>query len=284
MANYNNLKHNINKEFEEILYNMDSKEFKEYFRQLIKKYYAVLFTFQNNYSKYYEESNKQYDLTIKVVKDLLKFKYNNLDNFEYSERLKQAEEIAFNQMNTIHFLEEHYSDIIYYNAVQELEFINSTLTSLIELYETNPSEELLIVIETTLNKTVDIIKEIEKLPVHDNITDFEEEVTFKKEHNKKASEDISFKIYTVPILSSFLPKSLDNFFNILEKLKTILPEGTVESYEVKLGSSEKVNFYHMLKTSGLTEEEAIKITAFSDNAIKEYNTGSFLYEIINSWS
>ena len=284
MANYNNLKHNINKEFEEILYNMDSKEFKEYFRQLIKKYYAVLFTFQNNYSKYYEESNKQYDLTIKVVKDLLKFKYNNLNNFENAERLKQAEEIAFNQMNTIHFLEESYSDIIYTNAVQELIFINSTLTSLTDLYGTNPSEELLTVIETTLNGTVNIIKDIKKLPVHDNIKDFEEEVVFKKEHRKEASEDLSFKIYTVPIFSSFLAKCLGTFFNILEDLKKILPEGTVESYEVKLGSSEMLDFYNNLKACGFEEEKAIEIIAVSDNAIKETNTGSFLYEIINSWS
>jgi hypothetical protein len=35
---------------------------------------------------------------------------------------------------------------------------------------------------------------------------------------------------------------------------------------------------------GVKEEEAIKLTAFSGNAIKENNSGSFLYEIINSWS
>ena len=57
---------------------MNKEEFSEYFKTLIEKYYEVLFTFQNDYSKYYEESIKQYDLTIRMVKDLLKQKYNTI--------------------------------------------------------------------------------------------------------------------------------------------------------------------------------------------------------------
>ena len=59
------IENDLNKNLKDILLKMDKEEFQEYFKQLIKNYYAVLFTYQNNHSKYYEESIKQYDLTIR---------------------------------------------------------------------------------------------------------------------------------------------------------------------------------------------------------------------------
>ena len=172
-------------EFKEGLFEMNDNEFTEYFKQLIKNYYDVLFTFEDDYSKYYEDSNKQYNNTIKLVKDLIKSKFNNLDNYENQERLKQAESIAFNQMNTIHLLESAYSDLIYYHVTLELNYINKTLSSLIELYHTNPSEKLLIIIEDELTLSLDIIKQAKKLPVYDGLaSDYVKKYIVKKEHFK----------------------------------------------------------------------------------------------------
>ena len=286
-TNYKYIQNKAEKEFKELLLDMDKEEFKEYFKQLIKKYYNVLFTFQNDYSKYYEESIKQYDLTINTVKKLLKHEFNNLDNFENLERLKQAEEIAFNQMNTIHFLEDNYSDIVYYNTGQQLVYINSTLSSLIGLYETNPSEELLTVIEDNFTATLEFIKQAKKLPVNEgSLTDYTEKHIVKKEHfkeGKRPSEDTETIIFSVPVFSLYLAEYLDKFFNIMEDLKTILPEEVIEAYVLDLNSSEKVQYYYNLKASGIKEEEALEITAYLDYVKKENNQG-FLYEIINSWS
>ena len=286
-TNYKYIQNKAEKELKQLLLDMDKEEFKEYFKQLIKKYYNVLFTFQNDYSKYYEESIKQYDLTINTVKKLLKHEFNNLDNFENLERLKQAEEIAFNQMNTIHFLEDNYSDIVYYNTGQQLVYINSTLSSLIGLYETNPSEELLTVIEDNFTATLEFIKQAKKLPVNEgSLTDYTEKHIVKKEHfkeGKRPSEDTETIIFSVPVFSLYLAEYLDKFFNIMEDLKTILPEEVIEAYVHDLNSSEKVQYYYNLKASGIKEEEALEITAYLDYVKKENNQG-FLYEIINSWS
>ena len=286
-TNYKYIQNKAEKEFKELLLDMDKEEFKEYFKQLIKKYYAVLFTFQNDYSKYYEESIKQYDLTINTVKKLLKHEFNNLDNFENLERLKQAEEIAFNQMNTIHFLEDNYSDIVYYNTGQQLVYINSTLSSLIGLYETNPSEALLTVIEDNFTATLEFIKQAKKLPVNEgSLTDYTEKHIVKKEHfkeGKRPSEDTETIIFSVPVFSLYLAEYLDKFFNIMEDLKAILPEDVIEAYVLDLNSSEKVQYYYNLMASGVEKEEALKLTAYLDYVKKENNQG-FLYEIINSWS
>lgn len=286
-TNYKYIQNKAEKELKQLLLDMDKEEFKEYFKQLIKKYYNVLFTFQNDYSKYYEESIKQYDLTINTVKKLLKHEFNNLDNFENLERLKQAEEIAFNQMNTIHFLEDNYSDIVYYNTGQQLVYINSTLSSLIGLYETNPSEELLTVIEDNFTATLEFIKQAKKLPVNEgSLTDYTEKHIVKKEHfkeGKRPSEDTETIIFSVPVFSLYLAEYLDKFFNIMEDLKAILPEEVIEAYVLDLNSSEKVQYYYNLKASGIKEEEALEITAYLDYVKKENNQG-FLYEIINSWS
>ena len=287
-TNYKSIQNQAEKELKELLLDMDKSEFREYFKQLIKKYYTVLFTFQNDYSKYYEESVKQYNLTIRTVRKLLKNNYNNLDNFENLERIKQAEEIAFNQMNTIHFLEDNYSDLVYYMTVQELVYINSTLSSLIGLYETNPSEALLTVIEDNFTATLDFIKQAKKLPVNEgSLTDYTEKHIVKKEHfkeGKRPSEDTETIIFSVPVFSLYLAEYLDKFFNIMEDLKAILPEEVIEAYVHDLNSSEKVQYYYNLKASGIKEEEALKITAYIDSVKKEKNNQGFLYEIINSWS
>ena len=285
--NSKTLERELEKGFKEILLNMNEEEFSEYFKQLIKKYYEVLFTFENDYSKYYEDSIKQYETTIQLVKDLTGFKYNNLVNYETSERLKQAEEIAFNQMNTIHFLEDNYSDLIYYNAVQEIDYINRTLSSLIGLYEKEPSEALLEIIEDSFTATLDVIKQAKKLPVNKgSIKDYKETFTVKKEHFKKdgrPSEDIEETVFTVPTFSLFLEEYLEKFFSIMEDLKKILPEDVINSYNFKLEYPEKLEYFNNLMASGVEREEALELTAALDY-IKKKNVNGFLYEILNSWS
>ena len=289
-SNTKRLERELEEGLKELLLNMNKEEFTEYFKQLIKKYYEVLFTFENDYSKYYEDSNKKYETTIHVVKDLTGFKYNNLDNFENQERLKQAEEIAFNQMNTIHFLETKYSDLIYFHATEELYYINSTLISLIELYEEKPSESLLDVIEDRFTSSLTIIKEAKKLPVNEGLaTDYEETFTVKKEHFKEGrrpSEDIEETVFTVPLLSLYLPHLLEKFFQILEDLKKILPEDVVNKFMLKINSSEKIDFLNYLletKAEEESEEEIYKTVAYLDY-IKTKNNKGYLYEHIEEWS
>ncbi len=289
-SNTKRLERELDEGLKELLLNMNKEEFTEYFKQLIKKYYEVLFTFENNYSKYYEDSNKKYETTIQVVKDLTGFKYNNLDNFENQERLKQVEEIAFNQMNTIHFLETNYSDLIYFHATTELYYINSTLISLIELYEEKPSESLLDVIEDRFTSSLTIIKEAKKLPVNEGLaTDYEETFTVKKEHFKEGrrpSEDIEETVFTVPLLSLYLPHLLEKFFQILEDLKKILPEDVVNKFMLKINSSEKIDFLNYLletKAEEESEEDIYKTVAYLDY-IKTKNNKGYLYEHIREWS
>lgn len=289
-SNTKRLERELEEGLKELLLNMNKEEFTEYFKQLIKKYYEVLFTFENDYSKYYEDSNKKYETTIQVVKDLTGFKYNNLDNFENQERLKQAEEIAFNQMNTIHFLETNYSDLIYFHATEELYYINSTLISLIELYEEKPSESLLDVIEDRFTSSLTIIKEAKKLPVNEGLaTDYEETFTVKKEHFKEGrrpSEDIEETVFTVPLLSLYLPHLLEKFFQILEDLKKILPEDVVNKFRLKINSSEKIDFLNYLletKAEEESEEDIYKTVAYLDY-IKTKNNKGYLYEHIEEWS
>lgn len=286
--NTKQLEKDLEEGFKEVLLKMESEEFTEYFKHLIKKYYDVLFTFENDYSKYYEDSNNQYETTIQLVKDLTGFKYKNLDNFENFERLKQAEEIAFNQMNTIHFLEENYSNLIYSYTTKELIYINGTLSSLIELYETNPSEELLAVIEDRFNSTLDIIKEAKKLPVHEgNISDYTETYTVKKEHfkaNERPEEDVEGIAFSVPIFSLFLSKLLKRFFSLVEDLKKILPSDVIENYFYNLEYPEKLEYLNSLIDSGVEEEEAIEVVAFLGYAKKKNNSHKYLYELLEEWS
>ena len=190
-------------------------------------------------------------------------------------------------MNTIHFLEESYSDLIYYNAVMEVNYINETLTSLIELYRKEPSEDLLDVIESRLYSTINIIKQAKKLPVNEGLaTDYEKTFTVKKEYfkaNKRPEEDIEETVFTIPLLSLYLPQLLEKFFQVLEDLKTILPEDVITSYLIDLNTSEIVEHYNNLVASGVEEEEAKELTAYM-MYIKKKNFQGFLYEILDSWS
>ena len=145
-VNINKLEKDIAKNEEKILQklkeeleSMNTKEFEQYFNQLIDKYYNILFTYDYNYSRYRDNSKKEYDI-IKNVKSLLSSKYNNLNNYEAHIRYDKAEDIAYNQMNQIHFMEENYSNAIYYNAIQELNFITTTLSSLVASYKKNKSK------------------------------------------------------------------------------------------------------------------------------------------------
>lgn len=299
MANKNAklLERELNENFRELLLNMDKKEFEEYFKHLIKKYYEILFTFENNYSKYYEDSNKQYDKTIKLVKDLTGFQYNNLDNFENLERLKQAEEIAYNYMNELHFMEKSYSNIIYHNALQEVIFFNSTFKNLLKLYKNNPSEDILSVIRNTLAGTEILFKDVEKLPLTEatSLEEIEETVEFKKEHLKKLSEKekaevpetFTFNVFKVPIFSLELKVQLEKFYSILEYLEKILPED-VKKFKLKINSSEKIDFLNLLletKSEEESEEDIYKTVAYLDYIKEENKAGkNYLYTIIDSWS
>lgn len=297
MVNTNKLKKEIARkeeellqEFKEELLSMNKEEFEEYFKGLIEKYYKVLFTFQDNYSKYYEDSNKQYDTTIKLVKDLVGFQYNNLTNYENLERLKQAEHIAFTQMNELHSIEYSYSNIIYSNFSQELILINNTLSSLVELYNKNPSEDVIDVITSVFNPDLAIIiRTIKKLPVHDNLTDFIEPVVYKKKHFKdkanRPEEDIESFTFTVPPLSCYIPQLLEEFNSILEDLKVILPEDNIVAFENKLNASEELEELQLLLTTSpdVPKEDIYETVAFIGYAQEESNK-KYLCNIINSWS
>ena len=285
--NYKSVENEFKRNFEKLLNEMSSEEFKEYFKKLIENYYKVLFTFEEDYSKYYEDSERQYK-TIQIVKDLTGF--NNIDNFENLERLKQAEEIAFNQMNELHFMENNYSNIIYSTASQELVFINDSLANLVELYNNNPSEELASVIGSTLLGTVEIFKRNNKLPVHDNFIDFKKDVTFKKEHFKenakiKPEEDIEFSVFTIPVLSCYLPKLYEWFNSILKDIEKIVPE-SVEEFNSKVEASEELEFLKLMlevKPEGYTEEDVYNIVAYTSYA-QQQNRKGYLYELIEEWS
>ena len=54
MANTKKLEKDLDEGLKELLLNMESEKFTEYFKNLIKKYYDVLFTFEEDYSKILE--------------------------------------------------------------------------------------------------------------------------------------------------------------------------------------------------------------------------------------
>lgn len=278
-------------EFKEELEAMNEEEFKQYFNHLIDKYYKLAFTFEANYSKYHDETKKQYK-TIKKVKRMLASKYNNLDNYENGIRLGKVEDIAFNYMNELNSMEKSYNNIIYHSATQELIYINSTLTNLIDLYEKEPSEALLDVIEGALTKTVELLRVIYKLPVHDNIEEIQEEVTFKKKHLSKENftkeeleelpEEWTSVYYTTSVLSIQLKQELEKYEEIYNRLKVILPEDVIDNFEADLNSSEAVNFLNVLSKS-MDYEEAVECVAYS-KLLQEKNDKGYLYNIIEKWS
>lgn len=284
----------IEEELKEKLLSLSKEEFIEYFESLIDKYYKVLFTFEANYSKYYEESKKKYKL-IKEIKSIMKEKYS-LNDFENAVRLRKAEEIAYSFMNELYFMEESYSNIIYHNALQEVLFFNSTFKDLLKLYKNNPSEELLSVIGNTLTGIGILFKGIEKLPSTEATTleEIEEPVEFKKEHYENLSEEekaevpesFKFNVYKVPVFSLELKVQVEKFYSILEDLEKILPEDVVNKFRLKINSSEKIDFLNYLletKAEEESEEDIYNIVAYLDY-IKTKNNKGYLYEHIEEWS
>lgn len=273
-SNTKRLERELDEGLKELLLNMNKEEFTEYFKQLIKKYYEVLFTFENDYSKYYEDSNKKYETTIQVVKDLTGFKYNNLDNFENLERLKQAEEIAYNQMNRLYFMESSYSSIIYYNAIQEVIYITDTLSILIKLYEETSSEKLLSSIGTILNGAVIIFRDVNKLPLDNASLDLD--FSSNEDEENYTSDFSNLEQY-------HLKKVLERFNSILEKLKVLLPED-VATFENKVYAPEEDTLTKtMLEANSdkFSEEEIIEAVAYI-KYIKNKDFKGYLYEIIDN--
>lgn len=275
---------NIRKELKEKLLNLSEKDLKKYFEKLIDNYYNVAFTFEDDPSKYHDESKKKYKL-INEVKSILASSYNNLDNYERFISLNKVEDIAFNQMMDLHFMEKSYSNIIYHEKAQELFFINETLTDLINIYRRDHSEIILSLIEDTLKRTTILIKNAKKLPLYDSIEEITKQVTFRKEHytgTEEFNEDFEVTVYTNSVLSLWLKEQLNIFEDILKQLEEILPEGILEEYEYNLNYPEELaslDIMLKLKSEDQTEEEIHKTVALMKYMQEKDNKG-YLYEIL----
>lgn len=287
-----NAEANIEKELKEKLLSLSKEDFQKYFEKLIDKYYKIAFTYEEDYSKYYDETKEYYKI-IKKVKSILASTYNNLDNYENSIRLDKLEDIAYKRMLDLNSIEKSYSNIIYHTKTQELIFINETLTDLIKLYEENSSEAVLSLIGNTLKRTVTLIKEAKKLPLYDK-EELYTDVTFKREHFTKLSEEekeevpevYETTVLTNPFLSLELKEQLKKFEDILKQLENLLPEDVLIEYEYNLESSEKLDFLKFMletKSEEEDEEEIYKHIAYIDYITKEANKG-YLCDIIESWS
>ena len=269
-----NFEDNIEKELQKKLLKLDKEEFKKYFEGLIEKYYNTLFSFDKSYNNYVENSHKKYNI-IKRVKSLCSSEYNNLDNYELFVRMVKAEEIAYNQMNSLYFMESSYKRIIYYNAVQEVIYITDTLSILINLYEKTSSEELLSTIGTILNGAVIIFKEVNKLPLDEASL----ELDFKLEKDVSDNYCSDF----TNILQYELKEVLKRFDSVIDKLKVILPED-VATFETKVNAPEKDTLKEtMFKANSdeFSEEEIIEAYEYL-NYIKWKNYKGYLYEIIDN--
>lgn len=287
-----NAEANIEKELKEKLLNLSKEDFQKYFEKLIDKYYKIVFTFEEDYSKYYDETKEYYKI-IKKVKSILASTYNNLNNYENYVRLDKVEDIAYKQMLELNSMEKSYSNIIYHTKTQELIFINETLTDLINLYEEDSSEAVLSLIGNTLKRTVMLMKEAKKLPLYDK-EELYTDVTFKREHFNKLSEEekeevpevYETTVLTKPFLSLELKEQLIKFEDILKQLENILPEEVLIEYELNLNSSEKLDFLKfMLEVKSEEEdvEEIYKNVVYIDYLKSKDNKG-YLYNIIESWS
>lgn len=271
MAKYKNLEKDIDEEFKELLSDMNEKEFTEYFKRLFKEYYEVLFSFDTDFNRYTENYNKKYDI-IRKVKKLISFKYNNLDNFENLERLKLVENIAYNQMNELYFMEKSYKHHIYSNGVLQLHYINETLSNLISLYEKDSSEEIASIIEDVFKRSIDLIKPLKKLPIpEDNVPNISYDIMVIDEYN--------------PFIN-FLKEQLEEFDSIMEQLEAILPEEVIEEVEYNLFSSERLEFLNMLLNFCDNEED--KEMAYKTVALIDYNEKKeepkYLYQVLSNWN
>lgn len=271
MGKYKSLEKDLDEEFKDLLLDMTEKEFTEYFKRLFKDYYEVLFTFDNDLNRYEENTYKKYEI-IRKVKNLVSFKYNNLDNFENLERLKLTEDMAYTMMNELYFIEKGYSNLIYHDRLQELNYINETLANLIEFYKEDSSEKVLSLIEDIFKRTDILIRDIKKLPVPES------------EEMPKFSNDIMV-IDETNYFSYMLKEQLEEFDSILNELKEILPEEVIDEYEDRLYSSERMELLNLLiglKDNDEDKEEVYKLMAMIDYYKPE--EPKYLYEILNTWN
>ena len=269
MAKYKSLEKDIDEEFKDLLLDMNEKEFTEYFKRLFKDYYEVLFTFDTDLNRYEENTYKKYEI-IRKVKNLVSFKYNNLDNFENLERLKLSEDIAYNMMNELYFMERSYSNLIYHDRLQELHFINETLAKLIEYYKEDSSEKVLSLIEDIFKRTDILIRDIKKLPVPESkeIPKFNNDIKVIDETN---------------YFSYILKEQLEEFDSIFKQLEEILPEEVIDEYEDRLYSSERMELLNLLiglKDNDEDKEEVYKLMAMID--YYKHKEPKYLYEILDS--
>ena len=272
MAKYKALEKDLDEGFKEQLLRLNSDEFEKYLIRLFKDYYDVLFSFDVDYNRYVENSNRKYEI-IRKVKNLLSFKYNNIDNFENLERLKLTEEIAYEQMNKIYFMERAYSDLVYHDRTLELVFINETLANLIESYKEDSSEKLLPIIEDIFKRTNILIKEIKKLPVPDEKRPDPKIVEEFLNNDPSKIDEINLTVY-------ILKEQLEEFDSILKDLEEILPEDVIDEYETKLNLSRVEEWNQILKnTNEEGKEEFLKYLAY-DEYQKKTNKNKYLYEIL----
>ena len=291
---YKKLEEDIDKQFKETLEGMTKEETEEYFKQLIEKFYSVIYNYEPNYNKYVKDLTKQYDVITKV-KDLIKYKYPNLEYYENFVRMQFSEDLAYKQMMELHFLEGRYSNIIYYNAVQELNFINNTLSVLIQSYKDKPSEELLNVLQSVINvDSATIIKDVEKLPTSENLEEIKVDVVYNKNYIKGLSEEEKEELpetiktydYEKSVFSIVLKDQLEKFYSLLKEAENILPERSLTNFYETLNSSDLINFLNYMlenKPEDVTEEDVYKQIAFIKSLDKKEGR-TYLYEIIDSWS
>lgn len=297
MAKYKALEKELERTFKDVFKEMKPKEFEEYLKKLIDSYYSTYLTYEDNFNLYAKNVDEKYSM-IKKAKSLVEF--NNIDNFENYYRLVKCEEIAYKQMNELHFMEDSYTTMIYSNAVQELIFINETLSELINLYEKVPDQELLNLIVRRLKETIVIIREIKKLPLYEgNYKDYEVKVEFDKkyikdltpEEDKELPETIESINYKVPILSFDLKKQLEEFNKIIERIKEISDEENsylISDFEFNLNLSERDYSLYMYSKSSKSKEfneSGLEIFRISDYLHKANKKESkYLYQIIyNNW-
>lgn len=297
MAKYKTLEKELERTFKDVFKEMKPKEFEEYLKKLIDSYYSTYTTYEDNFNLYAKNVDEKYSM-IKKAKSLVDF--NNIDNFENYYRMVKCEEIAYKQMNELHFMEDSYTTMIYSNAVQELIFINGTLSELINLYEKVPDQELLNLIVRRLKETIVIIREIKKLPLYEgNYKDYEVKVEFDKkyiknltpEEDKELPETIESINYKVPILSFDLKKQLEEFNKIIERIKEISDEENsylISDFEFNLNLSERDYSLYMYSKSSKSKEfnesglEIFRITDYIHKANKKES--KYLYQIIyNNW-
>lgn len=297
MAKYKALEKELERTFKDVFKEMKPNEFEVYLKKLIDSYYSTYLTYEDNFNLYAKNVDEKYSM-IKKAKSLVDF--NNIDNFENYYRLVKCEEIAYKQMNELHFMEDSYTNMIYSNAVQELIFINETLSELINLYEKVPDQELLNLIVRRLKETIVIIREIKKLPLYEgNYKDYEVKVEFDKkyikdltpEEDKELPETIESINYKVPILSFDLKKQLEEFNKIIERIKEISDEENsylISDFEFNLNLSERDYSLYMYSKSSKSKEfdesglEIFRIIDFNHKAFKKES--KYLYQIIyNNW-